>query len=176
MRSSVASDFLKTLHHMYTIDGSQCLTYVYRILIFVAIFREQKLYSTIAGIVKSLSFGVVFRLSIGQLLQGIIESGTGVCIHHILQFVGWEDIGEDDSLRLDVGTIVGVVEDIVSCASYGNLINHLATYILIQFVHFGGHIALVTLAHQFPVFKDEWREEAFQIGHAIDGATLAILE
>ena len=65
---------LQSLYHMNTVNGSQCLTNMYSILILATIFRFQKLNSTIAGIGQSLAFWIFIRFSISQLLKRLIEA------------------------------------------------------------------------------------------------------
>ena len=59
---------LQTFYHMYTIDGSQCLTDVYSVLILATIFRFQELNGTITGISQSFALWILISFSIGQLL------------------------------------------------------------------------------------------------------------
>jgi len=99
----------QSLYHMDTIDSCQCLTDMYSILVLVTIFRLQELYCTITGISQSLALWILICFPIGQLFQCLVETITCVGVHHVLQFVRWQNIGEYDALRLDVCSIIRVI-------------------------------------------------------------------
>ena len=100
---------LQSFHHVHTIDTGQGLANVYSISVSVAVFGFQELDGTITGICKSLAFGVLFRLAIGELFQCFIETVAGIGIHAIFQFIRRQDVGEYYVLRFNVCIVVRVV-------------------------------------------------------------------
>ena len=99
----------QSLHHVDTIDSGQCLTDMYGILVPVTVFWLQEFHRTITGISQSLTLRIFICFSIGQLFQRFVETITCVGIHHVLQFVRWQNIGEYDALRPDVCPIIRVI-------------------------------------------------------------------
>ena len=161
----------QSLDHVDTIDTSQRLTDVFGILVSVAIFRLQEFDRPITGIIQMMRM-----LFIGKRSQRFIETGAGIGIHLIDQLTRREDMWENDALRSNVCPIVGIVQDIVSGTANSHLVYHLVANLFIDSINFGGNIALVTFLHQFVILLNQRGEESLQIGDAIDGAILTILE
>ena len=72
--------------------------------------------------------------------------------------------------------VIGVIEDIVPRAPDSHLVNHIVSYFVINFVHVLRNVTAVTFTHQLVVILDKRREETLEVGNAVDGATLAVLE
>ena len=146
----------KAFYHVHPVDACQCLSDVFRILVFAPVFGSQEFNGAVTGIVQSCTTGVSRRFSVGKLFQRFIETAAGRCTHLVFQFVGWQNIRKDNALRADVGPIVWVVQDIVSGTADGNLVYHSVTYLLVNLVYFSGHVPLVTFSHHLVVVLDEW--------------------
>ena len=157
--------------HVDTIDTSQRLADVFRILISIAIFGFQELHGSVSGIVEM--FGMFL---VRQRSQSFIKTGTGISIHLIDQFARREDIRKDNALRSDVCPIVFIIQDIVSSSTHRYLIDNLTTNLFVDAIHFIGHISLVTLPHQLIVIQYQRRKESLQVRNTVNGTILAILE
>ena len=79
-------------------------------------------------------------------------------------------------MRLNVGFVVFVVENVVACSAHSHFVYHLVAYLLINRIYLSRHIAITSVAHHFSILLNERSKEFLQIGNTIDGATLAVLK
>ena len=109
---------------MGAVDARQGLADVFGILVPLAVVGFQELHTSVAGKVESFTCWVFLTLSIGQLIQCGVEAEGGLFTHLIYQLIGRKDVGKDDALRLEVGFVIGVIEDIVARTAYSHFVDH----------------------------------------------------
>ena len=122
---------LQTLYHMHLIDSCQRLTKMYGVLVFALELWFQEFDGTVPCILQM--HGIRRVCQVGQCIE---ETLTCIFIHCIFEDIWRKNIREYNMLALEILPIVRVVEDVMTCPSHRNLINHFLTNNIVDLINF----------------------------------------
>ena len=112
---------------MDTIDTGQSTRYLLSILIATSIVWLKEFDSTVTGIVEPLPLRVLLGSTIDKLKERMIESCTRILIHLIDQVYRGTYTRKYDTLRINIRSIIGVIQDIRTRTTNRHLIDHTTT-------------------------------------------------
>ena len=161
----------QTLHHVNTINSSQCLTYMDSVTIFCLIFRLQELHGTVTRVMQ-----VRVKLIVRQHIKRVKKTIARSSVHFIFQRNRRLRLGESNALRFQIVLIILVVLNIMPRTAHCYLVNHTFAYIFINLVNISSDITRLSLLHQLFICLYILSKEPLQVRNAVNRAILTVLK